>query len=456
MKKTDIFFSIILVPLDAVVLIGAFLIAWFLRFKYDPTALPVGQEMELVEFIRIMVYLIPVWVAIFAFTGLYRISLVGKRISSEAVKIFIASSASVLVATIVLFGIREATFSRLLLIYMWLFSFLLVFIERSFMIYLQRLLYRQKIGLKNVFLLTNGGAIENRLRQRLSRPNNIGYRLIGEEKAKYLDKKKLSRIIGGKKPDIVLLVDTKLNEKKTCSFMEACLDKGVKFTFVPNLLDIIQTKTELADFFSTPIFIVHSSVLEGWGRVVKRIFDILGSILAIVIISPLFIIISILVKLTSSGSILYIQHRIGRDGQKFPLYKFRSMTQGADRKADWTTKNDPRITPLGEFIRKTNLDEIPQFFNVLLGHMSLVGPRPEQPKYVKEFSNSIPKYFSRHRVKSGITGWAQINGQRGDKPIEDRVPYDMYYVNNWSIGLDLKIIIITIWQIISFSNKGEV
>ncbi len=456
MKKTDIFFSIILVPLDAVVLVGAFLIGWFLRFKYDPTALPVGQEMEIAEFVRIMIYLIPVWVAIFAFSGLYQISLVGKRISSEAVKIFIASSASVLVAIIVLFGIREATFSRLLLIYMWLFSFLLVFIERSFMIYLQRLLYRQKIGLKNVLLLRNGGAIEDRLRKRLSRPNNLGYNLVGEEKAKALDKRKLSEIITQKKPDIVLLVDTKLDEVKTSSFMEACLDQGVKFTFVPNLLDIIQTKTELADFFSTPIFIVHSSPLEGWGRVVKRIFDIIGSFLAIIILSPLFIIISALVKLTSLGPVLYIQQRVGRDGREFPLYKFRSMSKGADKQADWTTKNDPRITPLGEFLRKTNLDEIPQFFNVLFGHMSLVGPRPEQPKYVKEFSNSIPKYFSRHRVKSGITGWAQINGQRGDKPIEDRVPYDMYYVNNWTLGLDLKIIFITIWQIISFSNKGEV
>jgi exopolysaccharide biosynthesis polyprenyl glycosylphosphotransferase len=457
MKKTDIFFSLILVPLDIVVLIGAFLISWFLRFKYDPTALPVGQEMALAEFIRLMVYLIPVWVAIFAFNELYRISMVGKRISSEAVKVFIASSASVLMATIVLFGIREATFSRLLLIYMWGFSFLLVFLERFFMIYLQRVMYKRGVGVKKVVLLTNGGMVEKRLKERLSRPNNIGYRLVAERKAEDISKEELSSLIDELGADIVLQSDTNLDEDKITSFMEVCLDKGVKFTFVPNLLDIIQTKTELADFFSTPLFIVHSSPLEGWGRVVKRFFDIFGSLAAIIIFSPLFIIVIILIKLTSPGPIFYVQERIGRDGKKFPLYKFRSMYQGSHKpgKFDWTVENDFRVTPIGRFIRKSNIDELPQFFNVLFGHMSIVGPRPEQPQYVKKFSNTIPKYFSRHRVKSGITGWAQINGQRGDKPIEDRVPYDMYYVNNWSLLLDIKIIFITIWQILTFSNEGE-
>jgi exopolysaccharide biosynthesis polyprenyl glycosylphosphotransferase len=457
MKKSEIIFSLILVPLDVIVLVGAFLFSWFLRFKYDPTALPVGQEMELAEFIGIIIYIVPVWVVIFAYLGLYKISFVGKRISTETVKVFIASSASVLMAVIFLFGIREVAFSRLLLIYIWLFSFLFVFIERFFMIYLQRVLYRRGIGLRRVLLLVNGGNIEDRLRERLSRSNNIGYKLIGEVEAKDIGKKELGKVIDDKNPDIVLQADTNLDEKKVERFMEICLDKGIKFTFVPNLLDIVQTKTELADFFSVPLFIVHSSPLEGWGRVVKRLFDIAGSILAIILLSPVFIITGLLVKITSPGPMLYVQDRVGRDGKKFPLYKFRSMYQGTHvpGKSDWTTDNDSRITRFGKFIRETNLDEIPQFFNVLIGHMSLVGPRPEQPQYVREFSDSIPKYFSRHRVKSGITGWAQINGERGDRPIEDRVPYDMYYVNNWSLLLDIKIILITVWQVLTLSNRGE-
>jgi Undecaprenyl-phosphate glucose phosphotransferase len=456
MKKTDIFFSLILVPLDVIAILCAFLLAWFLRFEYEVTALPVAKVLELSDFLEISIYLIPIWVAIFAFSGLYKISLVGKRISSEAVKVFIASSASVFMAVIVLFGIRQAEFSRLLLIYMWFFSFLIVFAFRLFMIQLQRLLYRRGVGLRKVVLLKNGGTIEKRLIDRLSRHNNMGYKLIGEYEVEDVDKKRLKKIIQQKNPDMVLQANTKLDEKEQMKFMEVCLDYGVKFTFVPSLLDIIQTQTELADFFSTPLFIVHGSPLEGWGRVVKRSMDVAGSLIAIVLFSPIFILTSLVVKLTSPGPVLYVQERIGRDGQIFPLYKFRSMREDADKLDDWTTKNDPRITPFGEFIRKTNIDEIPQFFNVLLGHMSLVGPRPEQPKYVNQYSSSIPKYFSRHRVKSGITGWAQINGQRGDKPIEDRVPYDMYYVNNWSILFDLKIIFITIWQLITFKNKGEV
>jgi len=431
------------------------MLAYFLRFQVDATALPYAQLLKMTDFIRIVIYLIPVWIAIFAFMGLYKISIVGKRISTEAANLFIASAASVLIAAVVLFSIREVAFSRLLLLYMWLFSFLLVFLERVFMISLQRLLYNRGIGLKKVILLKDGGKLERRLIERLSRPNTMGYTLIGEYRAKDLTRERLVKIITKERPDLILQTNTNLPEEKIIGFMEACLDHGVEFTFVPTLLDIIQAKTELADFFSAPLFIVHSSPLEGWGRVVKRITDIIGSLLAIILLSPFFILISILIKLTSPGPIFYIQDRIGRDGRRFPLYKFRSMVSDADKKADWTTENDPRITSVGRVLRKSNLDEIPQFFNVLFGHMSLVGPRPEQPKYVVRFSNSIPKYFSRHRVKSGITGWAQINGERGDRPMEDRVPYDMYYVNNWSFLFDVKIIFITIWQVITLKTQGE-
>jgi exopolysaccharide biosynthesis polyprenyl glycosylphosphotransferase len=455
MKRSDLFFSLILVPLDLAMILGAFLLAYLLRFQVEVTALPYAQLLTLTEFVKIIVFLIPVWVAIFAFTGLYRIPVVGKRISAEAVKVFIASSASVLIAVIVLFGIREAQFSRLLLIYMWFFSFLLVYLMRVFMIYLQRSLYRRGVGLKKVILLKDGGELEGKLADRLSRPNNLGYTLVAEYQAKKLTKKKLIRIIKEKRPEIIIQTNADLPQKKAVSLMEVCLDYGVKFSFVPNLLGIIQTKTELADFFSAPLFIVHSSPLEGWGRVVKRLFDIISSLLAVILLSPFFVIIPILIKLTSPGPVFYGQSRIGRDGRQFLLYKFRSMVSDADQKATWTVKGDPRITPIGKLIRKTNLDEIPQFGNVLFGHMSLVGPRPERPQYVSQYSSSIPRYFSRHRVKSGITGWAQINGERGDRPIGPRVNYDMYYVNNWSLLFDLKITIITIWQLITLNIPGE-
>jgi len=456
MRKNDLFFSLILVPLDSIMISGAFLLAYLIRFQFEVTALPSVKDIGASEFTSEFIYLIPIWILIFTFLGLYKINIVGKRISTEAIKVFMAVSTSVLITVIVLFSVRETEFSRLLLIYMWFLAFLLVFLERIIMIFLQRLLYKRGIGIKKVILLKNGGGLEQRLQEQLKRPNTMGYKLAAEYPAIEMTSEKLAKVIKKEKPDLILQTDTKQSEEKSIALMKVCLDRGVEFTFVPNLLNIIQAKTELADFFSAPLFIVHGSPLEGWGRIAKRTTDIIGSLIAIILTSPFFIIVALAIKFGSKGSIIYIQDRIGRDGQTFPMYKFRSMIVDADQKADWTVKGDPRITPIGRFIRKTNLDEIPQFFNVLFGHMSLVGPRPEIPKYVKKYSNEIPQYFSRHRVKSGISGWAQINGERGDRSIDSRVDYDMYYVNNWSLSFDLKIIFITIWQILTNKTKGEI
>jgi len=175
----------------------------------------------------------------------------------------------------------------------------------------------------------------------------------------------------------------------------------------------------------------------------------------LIIFSPLFLLIAIIIKLTSRGTVFYQQKRVGLDGYEFNLYKFRTMTTEAEEKTGpvWTKKDDARVTGVGKVLRRLSLDELPQFFQVLKGHMSLVGPRPERPFFVEKFKDQVPKYHERHRVKTGMTGWAQVNGLRGDVPIEERTKYDIYYVENWSLWLDIKIILMTLWTVVQGENS---
>ena len=186
----------------------------------------------------------------------------------------------------------------------------------------------------------------------------------------------------------------------------------------------------------------------------KRVMDVAGSIFGIIITSPLLLIVAILIKITSPGPIIFKQERVGLHNKSFYMYKFRSMElqPEEDEKKAWTVKNDPRVTPIGKFIRRTSIDELPQLFNILRGDMSLVGPRPERPLFVEKFKEEIPRYMIKHQVRPGLTGWAQVNGYRGDTSILKRIEYDLYYIENWTVGLDVKIILLTF--ITGFVNKN--
>jgi exopolysaccharide biosynthesis polyprenyl glycosylphosphotransferase len=204
-----------------------------------------------------------------------------------------------------------------------------------------------------------------------------------------------------------------------------------------------------------PLLNLRDVALRGWKLTLKRAIDLIGSATGLVLLSPLMFLIAILIKLDSPGPALYTQERMGLDGKRFYLFKFRTMRADAEAHGPgWTRPDDPRRTRLGAFLRRTNLDELPQLINVLLGDMSLVGPRPERPIYVEEFRKRIPRYMERHREKAGITGWAQVNGLRGDTSIEERTKYDLWYIENWSVWLDIKIILMTIWQTIAGGNEN--
>jgi Undecaprenyl-phosphate glucose phosphotransferase len=234
-----------------------------------------------------------------------------------------------------------------------------------------------------------------------------------------------------------------------------CEKAGVKAQIIPEFSDKISSKPYLEEIGDIPVIGIRYIPLENlFNRMLKRTFDILFSGFAIIISSPIMILTAIIIKLTSPGPIIFKQKRVGLNKKEFTMYKFRSMhVQNFNKeKVEWTTEDDPRKTKFGSFIRKTSIDELPQFFNVLKGDMSLIGPRPERPYFVNKFKDEVPKYMVKHQVRPGITGWAQVNGWRGDTSINKRIECDIYYIENWSFTMDIKIVFLTIFK--GFINRN--
>jgi len=234
-----------------------------------------------------------------------------------------------------------------------------------------------------------------------------------------------------------------------------CEKSGVHTKFIPDYNNFIPTIPYIEDLQGLPVInIRHVPLTELHNAYIKRIVDIFGALFGIILFSPWMLIAAILVKLTNGGPIIYAQERVGLHNKPFKMYKFRSMAvqKPSEEKSKWTTPNDPRVTKIGRFIRKTSIDEMPQFFNILKGDMSLVGPRPERPFYVEKFREEIPHYMIKHQVRPGLTGWAQVNGFRGDTSIQKRIDHDLYYIENWTLGFDFKIMFLTIFK--GFINKN--
>ena len=247
-----------------------------------------------------------------------------------------------------------------------------------------------------------------------------------------------------------IVIALKLNEyDKLGKVVSVCEKSGVHTKFIPDYGTIIPTKPQTEDLDGLPVINIRYVPLSStFNQFIKRVIDIIGSLVGIILFSPAMLVIAIAIKITNKGSVIYTQERVGRHGKLFTMYKFRSMsTEYADKEqTGWTTKDDPRVTKVGKVIRKISFDELPQFFNVLIGDMSLVGPRPERENFVEEFKERIPRYMIKHLVKPGMTGWAQINGLRGNTPVDKRIRYDLWYIENWTLGLDIKIMFLTFFK----------
>ncbi len=242
---------------------------------------------------------------------------------------------------------------------------------------------------------------------------------------------------------------------KLGGIVSVCEKSGVHTKFIPDYLNVIHSKPVSEDMDGLPVINIRAVPLtDPVKAALKRAMDICGALVGIVLFSPVMLTVALIIRFTSPGPVIFRQERVGLHNRPFMMYKFRSMVEQRpeDEKKGWTTKNDPRVTRIGRFIRRTSIDEFPQFFNVLRGDMSLVGPRPERTQFVEMFREEIPRYMVKHQVRPGMTGWAQVNGLRGDTSIYERVKYDLWYIENWTLGLDIRILFMTVFK--GFVNKN--
>jgi Undecaprenyl-phosphate glucose phosphotransferase len=373
---------------------------------------------------------------------------------------------------ILTFFLGEQLFSRLILFYAWAASVVFVFLGRQVVHIIESLMIKKGIGVENILIVGVSGAGRQFL-EGVRQSGWPGYRVIGFLDAPFKEASEKSEpgspIINGKKgyvaqvpylgdveslPSVLdhNVVDEVIvglhgqDEEHIAALIEECDTHRLRYRFLPQMLSLVPSFTVTDTLNGVPILGMRETQLAGVWLVVKRFFDIMVSACALLVLSPLLLIIAVGVAFSSPGPIIYTQERIGKDGATFKVYKFRSMQHNAEQATGkrWTVENDKRRTVFGAFLRRTNFDELPQLINVLKGEMSIIGPRPEQPQFVEEFKKQIPRYMQRHRVQVGLTGWAQVNGWRGNTSIAERVQYDLFYIENWSPWLDIRILAQTV------------
>jgi len=454
-------FAVISFFLDGLMIATSFISANWIRFNSG--WIPAGVITNYSHYRIFLALFILVHLIVFKYVGLYRqrrgISGVDE-LSKVLQAVFIAS----ILLSAATFLAKFFAFSRLVIALSSFLITLTVWIERIILRRIQVSLRRKGIGVTRV-LIVGSGETAQVLIQRLRQNPGLGYRVIGvvsEGKSSgEVEGFKIvgtlshfSQVVKKNNPAEVIFALPATAHAQLIPMLVSLQDSQVKYKIVSDLFGLITHPLENDVLLDMPIFQMKEAPLNSWyNRAMKRVFDFSLALVGVIVLTviPVLPLLALGVKFSSPGPVFFRQKRVGRDGKHFPMLKFRSMGVGTETVA-FTAKNDPRVTKFGSFIRKTSLDELPQIFNVLLGNMSLVGPRPEVPGLVEKFEKEIPRYFERHQVKSGITGWAQVNGFRGNTSLHERVKYDIYYIENWSLGLDIKIIIRTVLDILEHEH----
>lgn len=446
------FYTSIKVVTDIVVLSVAFALAYFTRFS---GVFPISEGVPpLEESLLSLAMVLVIFPMTFQQARLYVTNRSRTHIG-ELFEVFKATITATLILVAFTYFTRDR-YSRLTLMLFVGYAFVLVSVTRLVFRHVLSELRRRGYNLKSI-LVIGAGELGQRVIETVEshrelgfrvvgslslRPNKVGQQVLGVPVLGHV--KDVDRVLDAHPVDQVVIALPLEEQAAVKSLMEQLAQRTVDVKVVPDLYQYITLYGGLEEFGGLPIISLQGDPMEGWSRVAKRLFDILFSLVAIVLIGPIMLVTALAVKLTSRGPILYAQERMGIDGSTFRILKFRTMRTDAEvTGAMMASKEDPRRTPIGTFLRKYSIDELPQFFNVLVGDMSLVGPRPERPVFIEEFKRQIPRYHLRHKVKAGITGWAQINGLRGQTSIQKRIEYDLYYIENWSLLMDLKILVRT-------------
>ncbi len=464
-----ILLGILLVMLDMTMLIVAFVSGYAARINL-PFISVVPDPVSLQGYLPTMILQVVIVLTVFYFSRLYHQRRVTSRIDNARNII-----GAVTIGAVLTNGLQELLFKntpldveylRGLFFYSWFFSVVLVVLGREAYRILTNALHRQGVARDNL-LIVGTGRIARDITSRIQGEPELGYNIVGviSDKVRHKDAVNNIPILGlyhdlpdiidsyGIEQVIIALPDAKRNE--IVELVTLCQRGRVDIKVFPDIFAYMAGDMNVDDLGGTPLLTVRDIALRGWRLSLKRGLDTFGALLGLIFLSPLMLMIAIAIRLESKGPVFYSQVRMGLDGRPFPVIKFRSMRQDAETAGPgWTVENDPRVTRVGRFLRRTELDELPQLINVLFGQMSLVGPRPERPMYVQQFREQIPRYMERHREKAGMTGWAQINGLRGDTSIAARTSYDLWYVENWSLWLDIKIILRTVWMVFVRKNTN--
>ncbi len=467
-KENQKIFNRLHVVLDALVIYFSFCLSYYIRFDCPLTKglFPRnGYWRQLIQYQSMLAFLVPIYVIIYARFNLYK----PKRFqhhTEEYMHLFQANTTGMIFFLLAIVFMQIRHVPRSLLIVFYCMSMLLTFLERSLIRIVLENNRRKGHNLKHVIIVGFSAAAEAYI-DRIKTNPQWGYKIHGifddnmEPEFNYRNIfcigkiKDLSRFFENTNMDEVAITLAISEYYKLENIVNICEKSGVHSKFIPDYYRFIPTNPVTEDLNGLPVINIRNVPLTNTAnRVIKRIIDFFGSIVCIILFSPVMLVTAILVKKSSPGPIIFTQVRIGLHNKPFKMYKFRSMgVQSAEKEAKgWTTSNDPRVTPVGKFIRKTSIDELPQLFNVLRGDMSLIGPRPERPQFVEKFKEEIPRYMIKHQVRPGMTGWAQVCGYRGDTSIEGRIEHDIFYIENWTLTFDIKILILTVFK--GFINKN--
>ncbi len=460
------YFNTLLVLLDALVITAAYWLSWFLWLsglvkENDPGTGILSVQVYLIAFLAI----VPEYLILYNSFDLYSSKRTAKTVY-EIFNIIKANTIGLLAVMVVLYAINIPDFSRGMGGVFYGINIVAESLMRKAVRYGLRRMRRKGYNVKHILLVGYSRAGEEYINKIKANPE-WGYEVCGilDDNVPVGAVYKGVRVTGEIDSLQAILTENRLDEigitlslsdyDRLENIVKTCEKTGVHTKFIPDYNSVIPSRPCLEDLDGLAVVNIRRVPLSNMANMLlKRIVDIVGALFAIVLASPFMLAAAVGVKVTSRGPLIFKQERVGLHNKPFQMYKFRSMEvqNDADEKKGWTTKNDPRVTKVGRLLRSTSIDELPQLFNVLKGDMSLIGPRPERPLFVEKFKEEIPRYMIKHQVRPGITGWAQVNGYRGDTSIKKRIEYDLYYIENWSMGFDFKILFLTFFK--GFINKN--
>lgn len=465
-KDNQKIFNRLHLVVDAIVVAISYLFAWYIKFATVIAGTEPGTgALPKETYFSFLYFLVPGYILIYYYFNMYKPKRATRR-KYEIINIITSNTVGLVFFIVMLFVIKQQHFSRVMMGLFYIINILLTTACRSVIRSLLQFFRRKGYNMKYILLIGYSRAAEEYI-TRINANPQWGYVVRGilDDRIPAGTTYKGIKVVGRIENIHYILPENKLDEiaitlaLKDYDHLEYIVDlcekSGVHTKFIPDYNSLVPSHPYTEDLVGLPVINIRYVPLTNtvnW--VAKRIVDILGALFGIIISSPLMIASAIAIKSTSSGPVIFKQERVGLHNKTFKMYKFRTMEmqKASEEEKGWTVKDDPRVTKVGKVLRKTSLDELPQLFNILMGEMSLVGPRPERPQFVEKFKEEIPRYMIKHQVRPGLTGWAQINGYRGDTSIRKRVEYDLYYIENWSMSFDIKIMFLTIFK--GFINKN--